>query len=47
MRVSITGKGDGDTRLLFKAAGIQPRGFDLAYSEFQSGHLVVEALNGG
>ena len=24
LRVSITGKGDGDTRLLFKAAGIQP-----------------------
>lgn len=47
LRVSITGKGEGDTRLLFKAAGIRPEGFDLAYSEFQSGHLVVEALNGG
>jgi sulfonate transport system substrate-binding protein len=47
LRVSITGKGEGDTRLLFKAAGIKPEGFDLDYSEFQSGHLVVEALNGG
>jgi len=47
LRISITGKGDGDARLLFKAAGIVPEGFDLAYSEFQSGHLVVEALNGG
>lgn len=47
LRISVTGKGEGDTRLLFKAAGIAPEGFDLAYSEFQSGHLVVEALNGG
>jgi sulfonate transport system substrate-binding protein len=47
LRVSVTGKGEGDTRLLFKAAGIEPEGFDLHYSEFQSGHLVVEALNGG
>lgn len=47
LRVSITGKGDGDSRLLFKAAGIRPEGFDIAYNEFQSGHLVVEALNGG
>lgn len=47
LRVSITGKGEGDTRLLFNAAGIRPEGFDLHYSEFQSGHLVVEALNGG
>ncbi|WP_336966433.1 ABC transporter substrate-binding protein [Sphingobium aquiterrae] len=47
LRVSLTGKGDGDTRLLFKAAGIRPAGFDLQYSEFSSGHLVIEALNGG
>ncbi|QGP78342.1 ABC transporter substrate-binding protein [Sphingobium sp. CAP-1] len=47
LRVSITGKGEGDARLLFKAAGIAPNNFDIAYSEFQSGHLVVEALNGG
>ena len=47
LRLSVTGKGDGDARLLFKAAGIKAEGFDIAYSEFQSGHLVVEALNGG
>ncbi|KKW91812.1 aliphatic sulfonate ABC transporter substrate-binding protein [Sphingobium chungbukense] len=47
LRVAVTGKGRGDIRLLFKAAGIVPKGLDLQYSEFQSGHLVVEALNGG
>jgi sulfonate transport system substrate-binding protein len=47
LRVSITGKGEGDPRLLFKAAGIKPEAFDVDYSEFASGHLVVEALNGG
>ncbi|GGZ30845.1 ABC transporter substrate-binding protein [Asticcacaulis endophyticus] len=46
LRVSITGKGESDTRLLFKAAGIET-GLDLHYSEFQGGNLVVEALNGG
>ena len=45
LRVSITGKGEGDSRLLLKAAGIKPEGFELEYSDFQSGHLVVEALN--
>lgn len=47
LRASITGRGDGDTRLLLKTAEITPDGFTLAYSEFQSGQLVVEALNGG
>ena len=47
LRVSITGKGEGDYRLLFRAAGIKVEGFDIAYNEFQSGQLVVEALNGG
>lgn len=47
LRVAVTGRGETDTRLLFKAAGIRPESFDLAYSDFQSGHLVVEALNGG
>jgi sulfonate transport system substrate-binding protein len=47
LRLSVTGKGESDTRLLFKAAGIVPEGLRLEYSEFQSGHLVVEALNGG
>jgi len=46
LRVSITGKGEGDTRLLFEAAGLKPD-FPVTYSEFQSGHLVVEAFNAG
>ncbi|MDX3899395.1 MAG: ABC transporter substrate-binding protein [Sphingobium sp.] len=47
LRVSLTGKGESDSRLLLKAAGIRPEGFDVSYSEFSSGQLVVEALNGG
>lgn len=47
LRASITGRGEGDHRLLFKAAGIAPESFRIDYSEFQSGQLVVEALNGG
>lgn len=47
LRVAINGKGEFDTGLLFKAAGIKSEGFDLHYNEFQSGNLVVEALNGG
>jgi len=47
LRLSITGRGEGDARLLFKAAGLKPEGFRVDYSEFQSGQQVVEALNGG
>jgi sulfonate transport system substrate-binding protein len=32
---------------LFKAAGIRPTGYEVSYSEFAGGNLVVEALNGG
>ncbi|TCM14199.1 sulfonate transport system substrate-binding protein [Novosphingobium sp. PhB165] len=46
LRVSITGKGEGDVRLLFQHAGLKPD-FPISYSEFQSGHLVVEAFNAG
>jgi sulfonate transport system substrate-binding protein len=46
LRVSVTGKGGSDGRLLLKSAGLAPD-FPVAYSEFQSGHLVVEAFNGG
>lgn len=46
LRVSITGKGEADTRLLFRHAGLRPD-FPVSYSEFQSGHLVVEAFNSG
>jgi sulfonate transport system substrate-binding protein len=45
LRVSITGKGEGDPRLLFRAAGVKAERFDIDYSEFASGHLIVEALN--
>lgn len=46
LRVAITGKGESDNRLLFKAAGLKPD-FPISFSEFESGHLVVEALNSG
>lgn len=46
LRVAITGKGESDNRLLFQAANITPD-IPLAYSEFESGHLVVEAFNSG
>lgn len=42
----MTGKGESDGRLLFKSAGLVPE-FPVAYSEFQSGHLVIEAFNAG
>ncbi|KEQ51959.1 ABC transporter substrate-binding protein [Sphingobium chlorophenolicum] len=47
LRVSTNGKGEFNARLLFKMAGVAPKDFDIQYNEFQSGHLVVEALNGG
>lgn len=46
LRVAITGKGESDNRLIFATAGIVPD-FPVHYSEFESGHLVVEALNSG
>lgn len=47
LRVSVVGRGDADIRLLFKAAGIAPERFRTDYSDFQSGQLVIEAMNGG
>jgi sulfonate transport system substrate-binding protein len=47
LRAAITGKGEGDTRLMLKASAIEPEGFRIDYSVFSSGQLVVEALNGG
>lgn len=46
LRIAVIGKGATDTRLLFPAAGIHPD-FPITYSEFESGHLAVEALNSG
>ena len=42
-----TFKGESDFRLLFKAAGVAPSGYEVAYSEFASGNLILEALNAG
>src|ERR1700728_2565479 len=47
LRASITGKGDSDTRLMLSAAGLRADGFRIEYSDFPSGQLVVEALDGG
>jgi sulfonate transport system substrate-binding protein len=47
LRASVTGKGEGDIGLMIRAAGLVPKGFRVEYSNFQSGHLVVEALNAG
>lgn len=47
LRASVTGKGESDTRRLLQSAGIAPQGFDVHYADFQSGHLVIEAMNAG
>jgi len=47
LRASTTGKGDADIGLMIRSAGLAPKGFRVDYSHFQSGHLVVEALNSG
>jgi sulfonate transport system substrate-binding protein len=47
LRASTTGKGEGDIGLMIRTAGLAPKGFRVDYSNFQSGHLVVEALNSG
>lgn len=47
LRAATYGKGESDTRILLRLAGLRPDGFDLSYAEFQSGQLVIEALNGG
>ena len=47
LRVSITGKGEGDQQLLQRLAGITTPGFKVNFAHFESGHLVIEALNSG
>ncbi len=47
LRAATYTKGEADVRLLFKAAGLAPRGFRVEFSEFTSGQLIVEAMNGG
>ena len=45
LRVGRTGKGGYD--VVMRAANVGPSGYQLVYSDFQSGHLQVEALNAG
>jgi sulfonate transport system substrate-binding protein len=37
----------GGYELIFRTAGLRPKGFAIDYSQFSSGHLVIEALNAG
>jgi len=46
LRVSVVGKGDGDTEVLLRTAGIRTPGFKVEYVNFDSGHLVLEAFDG-
>jgi sulfonate transport system substrate-binding protein len=45
--VSTVGKGEADTRLLLTAANIHADTFRVDWSNFASGQLVIEALDGG
>lgn len=45
LRVGTVGKGDAD--LLLRSADLRPEGFQVRFINFQSGHLVVEALDAG
>ena len=47
LRASIVGKGEADTQLLLKTADIRTAGLKIQFSNFASGQLVVEALDGG
>lgn len=46
LRVATT-KGSLYSPELFEAAGLKVNGYEVSYSEFAGGNLVVEALNGG
>jgi len=46
LRVSTVGKGEADMRLLQSAAKIEAHDFRVEYSNFASGQLVIEALDG-
>jgi sulfonate transport system substrate-binding protein len=47
LRVSTIGKGEADMHLLQSAANLQAQTFRIDYSNFASGQLVIEALDGG
>jgi len=44
LRVAIIGKGEADSELLLKTAGVKTD-FPIAYSHFESGHLVIQAMD--
>jgi len=47
LRTAIVGRGEGDTRLMLETARIRPEHARFEFSNFASGQLVIEALNGG
>jgi sulfonate transport system substrate-binding protein len=40
-------RGEADGGLLLRTAGHAPEGYKVEYSNFQSGQLVLDAMNGG
>jgi sulfonate transport system substrate-binding protein len=44
LRVAIVGKGEADYQNLLQTAGIRP-GFPIGYLHFESGHLVIQAMD--
>jgi sulfonate transport system substrate-binding protein len=44
LRVAIVGKGEADSQLLLQTADVRPN-FLIGYSHFESGHLVIQAMD--
>ncbi len=44
LRVAIVGKGEADSQLALHAAGVRPN-FPVGYSHFESGHMVIQAMD--
>ena len=44
LRVAIVGKGEADYQNLLQTAGVDA-GFPIAYSHFESGHMVIQAMD--
>ncbi len=44
LRVAIVGKGEADSQLLLQTADVRPD-FPVGYSHFESGHLVIQAMD--
>jgi sulfonate transport system substrate-binding protein len=47
LRASTVGKGESDIAMMSRSAGVSIEDLKVDYSNFQSGQLVIEALNGG